>query len=55
LLLRLPDVPVQIATWTQLKLHGDSHVSFEKAPYSAPFRLVHRQLSLKATDTSVRT
>lgn len=54
LLRRLPDVPVQIATWTQLKLHGDCHVRFEKASYSAPFRLVHRQLWLKATDSSIK-
>ena len=39
LLRRLPDVPVQIAAWTQLKLHGDCHVHFEKAFYSAPFPL----------------
>ena len=38
----LPDVPVQIATWTRVKLHGNCHVQFEKAYYSAPFRLVHQ-------------
>jgi transposase len=50
----VPDVPVQAATWTRLKLHGDCHVRFEKAFYSAPFRLVHQELWLKATDTSVK-
>ena len=50
----LPDVPVQIATWTTVKLHGNCHVQFEQAYYSAPFRLVHQQLWLKATDTSVK-
>ena len=54
LLRPLPDVPVQIATWTRLKLHGDCHVRFEKAFYSAPFRLVHQELYLKATDNSVK-
>ena len=54
LLRRLPDVPVQLATWTQLKLHGDCHVRFEKALYSAPFRLVHQPLWLKATDNNVK-
>jgi len=54
LLRPLPDVPVQPATWTRLKLHGDCHVRFEKAYYSAPFRLIHRELWLKATDTSVK-
>ena len=50
----LPDVPVQIATWTQVKVHGNCHVQFEKAFYSAPFRLVRQKLWLKATDTTVR-
>ncbi len=36
LLRRLPDVPVQIAIWTQLKLHGDCHVRFEKASTRPP-------------------
>lgn len=54
LLKRLPDVPVQIATWTRIKVHGNCHVQFEKAYYSAPFRLVRQQLWLKATDTSVK-
>jgi hypothetical protein len=50
----LPDVPVEIAVWTRVKLHGNCHVQFEKAYYSAPFRLVHRELMLKATDTTVK-
>ena len=50
----LPDVPVQIATWTRVKLHGNCHVQFEKSYYSAPFQLVHQELWLKATDTTVK-
>lgn len=53
LLKPLPDVPVQIATWTTVKVHGNCHVQFEKACYSAPFRLVRQQLWLKATNTAV--
>ena len=49
----LPDVPVQIATWTRVKVHGNCHVQFEKAYYSAPFQLVRRQLWLRATATTV--
>jgi transposase len=49
----LPDVPVQIATWARVKVHGNCHVQFEKAYYSAPFRLVRQQLWLKATSTTV--
>ena len=50
----LPDVPVQMATWTRVKVHGNCHVQFEKAYYSVPFRLVHQELMLKATDTTVK-
>lgn len=50
----LPDVPVQITTWTKVKVHGNCHVQFKKSYYSAPFRLVRQQLWLKATDTTVR-
>jgi transposase len=49
----LPDVPVKIATWTTVKVHGNCHVQFEKAYYSVPFQLVRQQLWLKATDTTV--
>jgi len=53
LLKPLPDVPVQIATWTKVKVHGNCHVQFEKAYYSAPFRLVRQKLWLKATETTI--
>ena len=53
LLKPLPDVPVQIATWTTVKVHGNCHVQFEKAYYSAPFKLVRQQLWLRATATTV--
>ena len=50
----LPDVPVQIATWVEVKLHGNCHLQFEKCYYSAPYRLVHQSLWLKATETTVQ-
>lgn len=49
----LPDVPVQISSWTRVKVHGNCHVQFEKAYYSAPFQLVRLQLWLRATTTTV--
>jgi transposase len=54
LLRPLPDVPPQIAVWAQVKVHGNCHVQFEKAYYSAPFRLVRQSLWLKATDNTVK-
>jgi len=37
-----------------VKLHGNCHVQFEKASYSAPFPLIHQALWLKATDSTVK-
>ena len=54
LLQPLPDVCPQPAQWVRVKLHGNCHVQFEKAYYSAPFKLVHRELWLKATDSTVK-
>lgn len=54
MLKKLPDVAPELATWAKVKVHGNCHVQFEKAYYSVPFRLVRRQLWLKATETSVK-
>ena len=54
LLKPLPDVPPELATWAKVKVHGNCHVQFERTFYSAPFRLVHRELWLKATETNVK-
>ncbi len=54
LLKPLPDVPVEIAVWCQVKLHGNCHVQFEKAYYSAPFTLIHQTMWIKATDSAVK-
>jgi hypothetical protein len=54
LLKPLPDVPVECTVWCEVTLHGNCHVQFEKAHYSAPYTLIHRKLWLKATDTTVK-
>jgi hypothetical protein len=54
LLKPLPDTPVELAAWCKVKLHGNCHVQFEKAFYSAPFPLIHQALWLKATDSTVK-
>jgi hypothetical protein len=50
----LPDVPVEMAAWCQVKVHGNCHVQFEKAYYSAPHPLAHKKLWLRATDNTVK-
>jgi transposase len=50
----LPAVPPELATWAKVGVHRDGHVSFGKALYSAPFRLMGQALWLRATATTVR-
>jgi transposase len=54
LLKPLPDTAPELAVWSKVKLHGNCHVQFEKTYYSAPFRLVRRELWLRATETTVK-
>lgn len=50
----LPDIAPELAAWASVKLHGNCHVQFEKAFYSAPFTLVHKSLWLRATEKTVQ-
>jgi hypothetical protein len=54
LLTALPDVPPVLAVWSEVKVHTDGHVVYQKVLYSVPFTLVGKQLWLKATDTVVQ-
>ena len=53
LLQALPPVGLDPISWTQVKLHGNCHVQFEKCFYSAPYQLVHQRLWLRATGKTV--
>lgn len=54
LLLPLPAVPPELATWAKASVHRDGHIQFEKALYSVPFRLMGQTLWLKATATTLQ-
>ena len=54
LLRPLPDVPPELSIWARVKVHGNCHVQFQKAYYSAPFQLVHASLWLKATENAIK-
>ncbi len=54
LLQPLPDRAPEPAVWSLHKLHGNCHLQFEKCFYSAPYRLVGKELWVKATETTVR-
>jgi hypothetical protein len=50
----LPNTPYDLAIWKQVKLHRDCYVVFEKAYYSAPFRLVGQQLWVRGGTQEVQ-
>lgn len=50
----LPATPPECASWSQAKLHGDCHIQFDKAYYSAPWQRIGEQLDIRATETTVR-
>ncbi|BCO09896.1 putative transposase [Desulfolithobacter dissulfuricans] len=54
LLKPLPAKVPELAVWSAHKLHGNCHLQFEKCFYSAPYRLVRKQLWVKATETTVK-
>lgn len=45
----LPSLPQEHPVWTKVKLHPDFHVTSEKCRYSAPSRLIGKDLWLRAT------
>ena len=49
----LPQRPFDLGFWRKAKLHRDCHVVVEGAWYSAPHRLIGRQLWLRVTDRDV--
>lgn len=50
----LPPMPPELAVWARVKLHGNCHVEFRRCFYSAPYRLVHQELWLRATEKTVQ-
>lgn len=50
----LPATPPECASWSQAKLHGDCHIQFDKAYYSAPWQRIGEKLDIRATETTVR-
>ena len=50
----LPPVPPELAIWAKVKLHGNCHVEFRRCFYSAPYRLVHQELWLRATEKTTQ-
>jgi transposase len=52
-LLPLPRVPYDLAIWKQVQVYRDCYVSFERAYYSVPFRLVGQAVWVRGGARSV--
>lgn len=53
LLQPLPPVAPDLGTWSEVRVHRDGHVQFDRGYYSVPFTLIGRALWLRATDAAV--
>ena len=52
-LLPLPAQPYELATWEKAKVNIDYHVVADKHYYSAPYSLIHVELDVRLTETTV--
>ena len=50
----LPSIAPECAFWRTAKLHPDCHLQVDKVRYSAPWRLVGKQLDVRVSETTVR-
>ena len=49
----LPEQPYVFATWKKARVNIDYHVEFEKHYYSVPYTLIHEQVDIRATQSTV--
>jgi transposase len=52
-LMPLPARPYEPVTWKKASVHQDSHVVFDRRMYSVPWRLIGREVWVRATPTTV--
>ena len=52
-LLPLPATPFQLAVWSKAKANIDYHVVVDNHFYSVPYQLVHEQLEVRKTESTV--
>ena len=53
-LLDLPSQPFELMEWKKAKVHQDSHVLIAKRFYSVPWRLVGREVWVRATEATIQ-
>lgn len=49
----LPDEPFELSQWLRARVNIDYHVAFDGNSYSVPYNLVHEQVEVRATATTV--
>ena len=49
----LPELPYEFATWKKARVSIDYHIAFEKHYYSVPHTLIHEEVYVRATQTTI--
>lgn len=49
----LPVEPYEFAQWKKARVHLDYHVAFDKHYYSVPYRLIGKEVTVRATEKTV--
>jgi transposase len=49
----LPEQPYEFAIWKKARVNIDYHVEFEKHYYSAPHRLIHKEVYVRAAESTI--
>jgi transposase len=49
----LPEQPYVFATWKKARVNIDYHVEFDKHYYSVPYTLIHEEIDIRATQSTV--
>jgi transposase len=49
----LPQKPYEYAIWKTARVNIDYHVEFEKHFYSVPYRLIHQEVRIRATENMI--
>jgi len=49
----LPERPYEFAVWKKARVNIDYHVEFEKHYYSVPYTLIHEEVYVRATATTI--
>jgi len=54
MLLPLPEVMPELATWKLVKAYKDCHIRYDKNLYSVPYQYVGQQLWVRVTETTIK-